>query len=100
MTSTLCRLIGVILLFQGSLTESAIHMREIFAPTIEARAAAFILAHNHPSGNVTPSPEDNAMTGRVIMASKILGIPLLDHVIVGFGGEYTSMKASGRILDW
>ncbi|OIO05820.1 MAG: hypothetical protein AUJ52_13105 [Elusimicrobia bacterium CG1_02_63_36] len=66
----------------GTLTESLVHPREVFAPAVERRAAAVIVAHNHPSGDPRPSEEDRAVTRRLCAAGRLLGIPLLDHVVV------------------
>jgi DNA repair protein RadC len=66
----------------GTVNSSIIHPREVFKPGIEYNAAAVILAHNHPSGVVTPSPSDIETTNQLIAAGKIIGIPLIDHVIV------------------
>lgn len=68
---------------QGLLNASLVHAREVFLPAIERKAAAILVAHNHPSGNPAPSPEDLKVTRQLIDAGKILGIQVLDHVIVG-----------------
>jgi DNA repair protein RadC len=73
-----------------------VHPREVFAPAIEKRAAAVIAAHNHPSGDLTPSAEDLAATRRLAHCGRVLGIALLDHVIIGEQG-YLSMRQSGRL---
>jgi DNA repair protein RadC len=67
----------------GSLDMSVVHPRETFREAIVASAASVILAHNHPSGDPTPSPEDIALTHRLVKAGELLGIPVLDHLIVG-----------------
>ncbi len=77
------RLIGVNIASLGSLTVSIVHPREVFKPLILMNAAAFLCAHNHPSGDPTPSPEDRALTKRLREAGELLGIPLLEHLIVG-----------------
>ena len=66
----------------GTLNESLIHPREVFEPAIRFSTAQIIIAHNHPSGNLTPSPEDTAATKRLVEAGDLLGIKILDHVIV------------------
>jgi len=66
----------------GSLTASVVHPREVFRKAIRVSAAQIIIAHNHPSGNPEPSPEDVALTRRLEDAAKILGIELLDHIVV------------------
>lgn len=81
----------------GTLTASLAHPREIFAPAIGQAAAGVILAHNHPSGDPSPSEEDIRLTRRIQQAGQILGIELLDHLIVAERGRY-SFKTSGGIL--
>lgn len=66
----------------GSLTANIIHPREVFKPALEYLASAVILAHNHPSGVVTPSDTDIKITNQLIEAGKILGVDLLDHIII------------------
>lgn len=80
----------------GNLNTAPIHPREVFAPAIKRRAAAIVVAHNHPSGDVTPSPEDIQATKRLAEAGELLGIKLLDHVIIA-GGSYMSMRNEGLI---
>ncbi len=75
----------------GLLNSSQIHPREVFADVISERAASVILAHNHPSGILKPSPEDIAITKQMIEAGKILGISVLDHIIITKKG-YLSFK--------
>lgn len=79
----------------GTLQASLVHPREVFKPAIRASAASVILAHNHPSGKVEPSREDCEVTQRLVEASRIVGIEVLDHVIVGNG--YISMKEQGML---
>lgn len=66
----------------GTINTNIIHPREVFHPAIASNAAAVIIAHNHPSGEVTPSAEDVEITKQLVQAGKILGINLLDHVII------------------
>lgn len=75
----------------GSLTASVVHPREVFETAILHHSAAIILLHNHPSGDPTPSKEDIAVTQRLVKASKIMDIPVLDHIIIG-DGRFVSMK--------
>ena len=77
------RLIGVQTLAQGSLDSVIIHPREVFAAAIAKRAAGIIVAHNHPSGDPTPSEADIRITRDLIRAGQLLKIELLDHVILG-----------------
>lgn len=77
----------------GSLTANIVHPREVFRPAIEHAAAAFIIAHNHPSGNIKPTISDIEITDQLIKSGKILGIELLDHVIIG-KNKYFSIPAN------
>lgn len=81
----------------GTLSTSSVHPREVFKAAILSNSAAIILAHNHPSGDPTPSREDLDVTKRLMQAGEIVGIQILDHVIVGHGGSFVSMKASEMI---
>lgn len=84
---------------EGSLNSSIVHPREVFKAAVLANAASIIIAHNHPSGDTEPSEEDINITRRIYEASKILGIELLDHIIVGFNTqEYCSLHREGIIL--
>jgi DNA repair protein RadC len=67
----------------GTLNSSLVHPREVFGPALREGAAALIVAHNHPSGDPEPSDEDLAVTRRLVEAGRILGVPLLDHVVIG-----------------
>jgi DNA repair protein RadC len=77
------RIIGVNLVAVGSLSQATVHPREVFKPAILMSAAALLVAHNHPSGDSAPSPEDRALTARLRHAGDLLGITLLDHIIMG-----------------
>lgn len=78
----------------GTLSASLVHPREVFAPAIAHGAASVVVAHNHPSGDVSPSPEDRAATRRLARAGELLGIPLADHVIVS-ESSFFSFRESG-----
>ena len=80
----------------GLLDSNQVHPREVFADPLVDRAAAVIFAHNHPSGNPSPSPEDIALTKRLVDAGKLLGINVLDHLIVTKRG-YLSLKQEGYL---
>lgn len=82
----------------GNLDSAPVHPREVFSPAVKRGAAAVVVAHNHPSGDPSPSPDDIDVTKRLIKASEILGIKLLDHVIIG-NGCFTSMKSEGYFGD-
>jgi DNA repair protein RadC len=71
---------------RGSLTSVDVHPREVFRPLIRLAAAGAVVCHNHPSGDPTPSPDDVALTRRLRRAGNLVGIPVLDHVVVGAEG--------------
>ena len=75
-------IIGVNIVSVGSLTMSIVHPREVFKPLILMNAGAWICAHNHPSGDTTPSQEDRVLTSRLRQGADLLGITLLDHLIL------------------
>src|SRR5207247_9612909 len=79
---------------EGSLTLSLVHPREAFVPAVRESAAAVIFVHNHPSGDSDASPEDRALTERLVSAGEIIGIRVLDHVIIG-DHEYISFADQG-----
>ena len=68
---------------RGAVDSCLVHPREVFAPAIRARAAAVAVVHNHPSGDPDPSDADRALTDRLAAAGHVIGIPLVDHLIVG-----------------
>ncbi len=80
----------------GDLCSSVTHPREVFVDAVRRSAGSVVFIHNHPSGDPTPSEADVATTKRLIEAGQILGIPVLDHIVIG-DGEYVSMKAKGLI---
>lgn len=80
----------------GELAATNVHPREVFSPAIRKGAAGIIVAHNHPSGDPTPSEDDILATRRLLEAASIVGIKLVDHVIIG-NGTYTSLRVEGVI---
>jgi len=88
------RVIGRETLSVGSLNAAIVHPREVFRAAVKRSAASIICAHNHPSGDPTPSPEDIQLTNRLTEAGHIIGIEVLDHVIIG-DRRYVSMKERG-----
>lgn len=91
---TRSRVMRVEHLYKGSLNTSMIRMGELFKAAIRENAAAIILAHNHPSGDPSPSPEDIALTRAAVQAGNLLDVNVLDHLIIG-RGLYTSLKSKG-----
>lgn len=76
----------------GLVNRTMVHPREVFADAITDRAAAVVVAHNHPSGSVTPSGEDRAITRRLVEAGSTLGIPVLDHVVFSATDHYSFLE--------
>lgn len=85
------RLIATQVITIGTATETLAHPREIFREIIRNGGTRAIVAHNHPSGNTEPSAEDITLTRQLLEGSKFLGIPLLDHLILG-NGTHTSLR--------
>lgn len=83
------RLIREVLVSIGSLNTSVVHPREVFAPAVRDSAAALIFLHNHPSGDPSPSREDEECTRRLVSAGQILGIRVLDHIVFGHDSYYS-----------
>ncbi len=86
------RVVGMAEVSRGTLTTTLVHPREVFGPALRLAAAAVIVVHNHPSGDPEPSVDDIEVTRRLIEVGRVLGVPLLDHVIVGENGRYTSLR--------
>jgi DNA repair protein RadC len=76
------RVLAPVRISEGSLAASLVHPREAFRPALREAAAAVIFVHNHPSGDPTPSREDELITDRLRQAGTLLGIPVLDHIVV------------------
>jgi DNA repair protein RadC len=81
---------------RGTLDTSIVHPREVFRVAIAENAAALILVHNHPSGDPVPSPEDREVTRQLVVAGQLIGIPVLDHIVIG-DARYVSFVESGLI---
>lgn len=75
----------------GTLSRSLVHPREVFYPAIRHKAASLLIAHNHPSGDPTPSKEDISITKTLIEVGEVMGIPVKDHIIIG-DNKYISLK--------
>jgi len=85
-------------LYKGSLNTSLVRTAEVFRGAVRRNCAAIIVAHNHPSGDPNPSPEDVALTRRLVDAGKLLEIPVLDHVIIG-ENRYVSLRERALGFD-
>lgn len=95
--STKNEVIGVHVVFAGSLNASIVHPRDVYQRAILNNAAAIIVFHNHPSTNPKPSNEDITVTKRLIEAGKMIGVQLLDHIIVGDETRFISLKDKGYL---
>jgi DNA repair protein RadC len=76
----------------GIVNRSIVHPREVFIEAIKDNAAAVIVAHNHPSGDFEPSLEDRDVTDRLKEAGKVVGIPVLDHIVFSWRGFYSFLE--------
>jgi len=83
---------------RGGLASSPVHPREVFKAAVRRGAAGVILVHNHPSGDPTPSQADLAITARLRQAGLVMGIPIIDHLIVG-DGRFVSLRERGVRFD-
>src|SRR3972149_3747988 len=91
------RLIAVPTVARGSLDPAVVHPREVLKAALLANAAGILTAHNHPSGDPTPSPDDRVLFARLRQAAEIVGLTLLDHLIVGEGQYWSeTLKGEGR----
>jgi len=95
MLDTKHQIIGISTVSIGILDSSLAQSSDVFKLAILATSTGIILAHNHPSGDLTPSQEDRRVTDRMVEAGKILGIEVLDHVIIGEAESFCSMKEKG-----
>ena len=86
------KVIGTEVVSEGSLSSSIVHPREVYAPAMLHHAAAIMVAHNHPSGDPKPSTEDTEVTRMLARSGKVLGIPMIDHVIIGDGNYYSFLE--------
>ena len=82
---------------RGSLTSVEVHPREVFRAAIRVAAAGIVLVHNHPSGDPTPSADDIALTRRLKHDGDMIGIPVVDHVVIGSNGYRSIVEVCGAI---
>jgi DNA repair protein RadC len=78
----------------GSVSASIVHPREVFSVAVAHSASSIILAHNHPSGDVSASSDDLDLTRRLVKAGELMGIEILDHIIIG-AQEFLSLQERG-----
>ena len=90
------RIIAQRIITIGTATETLAHPRDIFREVLKSGAVRLIVAHNHPSGNTSPSPEDIALTRQLLEAARMLNIPLLDHLILG-NGTFSSIRETSTL---
>lgn len=88
------RVLAIPTIYVGNVNTTLVRPAEIFREAIRRNAVSMIIAHNHPSGDSTPSPEDIALTRDLVAAGQLLGIRVLDHLIIG-RGQYTSLREHG-----
>jgi len=81
----------------GTLNSSLVTPREVFKRAILQNAAGIVLGHNHPSGNIDASSDDIQITKKLVKSGKILGVNVVDHIIIGSEGNYSSMKEENQI---
>ena len=86
------QVLSTVEVYVGNVNSSIVRPSEVFRPAVRDNAPSIIVAHNHPSGDPTPSPEDVAITRDLVSAGKLLGIDLLDHLVIGSGGRYVSLN--------
>jgi DNA repair protein RadC len=91
------RLLRIVEVSVGSLNASIVHPRELFKEAVRLSAASVVVVHNHPSGDPTPSGADLQLTRRLVRAGEVLGIDLVDHVVIGDGGSYASVRDMGAL---
>lgn len=91
------RVLGLTEVSRGTVNQSLVHPREVFRTAIALGAAALVVAHNHPSGDATPSAADRTVTEQLIAAGKVLGLPVHDHIIIGAPGKYVSFAEAGLL---
>jgi DNA repair protein RadC len=89
------RVMGCLKLSKGGLTGTVVDLRILFGTALKAMASSIVIAHNHPSGNLTPSDADRELTSQIKQAGKLLDITLLDHLILGTEGDYASFANEG-----
>ncbi|MBU2611993.1 MAG: DNA repair protein RadC [Chloroflexi bacterium] len=89
------RMLDIVEVYHGNVSAAQVRVGELFKPAIQRMAPAVIVCHNHPSGDPTPSPDDVAVTRAIVQAGKLLDIDVMDHLIIGGGARWVSLKERG-----
>ena len=84
---------------RGTIDSVSVNPRDVFKAALLANASAVIVAHNHPSGDATPSVDDRLVTRRLLDAGKLLNVPLTDHLVIG-DGTWISFRCLGLVAEW
>ena len=92
-------IIGLNIVSTGNLSSAPVHPREVLKPAILSNASAMILCHNHPSGDLSPSPEDIAITARIVQASEIMGIQVHEHLIISMQDDTYYSFADNSLIS-
>jgi DNA repair protein RadC len=87
-------LLDIVEIYKGSVNTAQVRVGEVFKAAVRRNAPAMIIAHNHPSGDPTPSPDDVAVTRALVQAGKLMDVDVLDHLVIGHG-RYVSLKERG-----
>lgn len=90
------RVLKTVVITMGTLNATIVEPRDVFREALAGTAAAIVLFHNHPSGDPTPSADDEALTRRLVAAGELMGVPVLDHLVLG-DVRYCSFKETGRL---
>ena len=90
------RVVANIRLYQGTINSSVVRAAEIFRPAVTRNCPGILICHNHPSGDPTPSPEDEQVTRQLVEVAKLFDIDLIDHVIIGSNHRFSSLKEQLR----
>ena len=89
------RLMEIVTIYQGSVNCVQVRVAEVFKPAVQRCASGMILVHNHPSGDPNPSPDDAALTRAIVEAGKLLDVDVIDHLVIGRGNIFVSLKERG-----
>ena len=92
-------LLGIREIYSGNVSSAVVRVAEVFRPAIRDNAPFIIVAHNHPSGDPTPSEDDVKVTRDLVAAGKLLGVEVLDHLVIGDGNRFVSLNQKGLGFD-